>query len=102
MCPLPSFGVAKSGRFQQLTRSGLPRCSESYWGKTGKSVGAPIFAGHAVMNEEQSVGIVSRLDSPQSRIILSPIFALPGAVEVAALRDVGACVRNEFAKFRCC
>jgi len=32
--------------------------------KACKAIGAPIFAAHTVMNEEESVGIELRLDRP--------------------------------------
>jgi hypothetical protein len=52
------------------------------------------------MDNEEAVGIVFPLHASQARIVLAPIFLLPRGVEVIALRNGGARVRGELAKFR--
>jgi hypothetical protein len=76
-------------------------CSESsatMLGATCKAVGAPVFAAHTVMNEEEPVGIVFPLDDLQARIVLSPVIPLPGAIEVVTLRNIRARVRSDLAQ----
>jgi len=46
---------------------------------------APVFAAHAVVDEEQSIRIVPLLDAPQLGIIRSPILLLPRFVEEVTL-----------------
>src|ERR1700720_3772559 len=62
-----------------------------------KTVGTPVLAAYTVVDEEKSIRIVLRLDGSQFRIVLTPICVLPGVIEVVALRNIGARVRNDLA-----
>jgi hypothetical protein len=68
--------------------------------KAREAIGAPVFAADAVMDEEQTGGIVLGFHSAQPRIIRPPEGDLPVAFEKIALRDVGARIRYQFAQFR--
>ena len=46
-----------------------------------------------MVHDEQSTGIVLRLDGAQPAVIRSPEGLAPRAIEVVALRDVGTCLR---------
>ena len=56
-----------------------------------KAVGGPFFAADAVMDEEEAVGIVLRLDLAQAWIVRSPERVPPCRVEIVTLRNIGPC-----------
>src|SRR6516164_8178774 len=62
-----------------------------------EAVGAPFFAAHAVMHEEETTRVVLPLDAQQPRIVRSPIRFLPIALEEAALRHIRAGIRRDIA-----
>src|SRR5690348_10769504 len=67
---------------------------------TGESVRTPVFAPHAVMDEEEACRVIFCLDCEQSGVVITPERALPVSLEEIALRYVGPAVRNDGAE--CC
>jgi hypothetical protein len=59
-------------------------------GKTRKAVGAPVLAADAMMDKEEPVWIVFRLDGPQLRIVLAPELLPPRGIEEIALVEIRA------------
>src|SRR4051812_6105408 len=53
-----------------------------------ESVSTPLFTPDAVVNKEQSIGIIFLLDAAQSGIIRSPIIRLPVAIEEVAFGNI--------------
>src|SRR6516225_2192462 len=65
----------------------------------GESVGAPVLAAHAVMEEEEAVGVVFLLNALKAPVVVAPEGVLPVRLEVVRLPDVGGGARHEFAQF---
>src|SRR5262249_28576607 len=65
-----------------------------------KSVGAPIFAPDAMVNEKQAIGVIFCINSAKPWIIPSPKGVLPGGIKVVALRNIGPSAGSDLAQFR--
>src|SRR3990167_10771559 len=50
-----------------------------------EATGAPVFAAHAMVHEEESVGVVLVLHSAQPQIVGAPEGALPACLEIVGL-----------------
>src|SRR5581483_12462211 len=67
-------------------------------GSSRKSVVGKILAADAVVDVEQSIGIVAALDLEQARVVRAPQSLLPVGLEVVALVDISAAVRRRRAQ----
>src|SRR5208282_417312 len=63
-----------------------------------EAVAAPLFRAYSVVDEEQPVRIVLLFDFSEARVVAPPIRLLPSLLEVIALANVRARVRNECTK----
>ena len=88
------FGFGTRRRYSVLDVAGASR----RLGEPGEAVGAPFLAADAVVDEEQTVGVVCPLHLAQASIIGAPEGGMPVALEEIALRYVGSCVRHNFAQ----
>src|SRR5271155_3602312 len=67
--------------------------------QTGESIRAPAFAADAVVDEEETLGIVFVLDRAQPRVIFTPEGVLPVRLEEVGFPDIGADAGQELAYF---
>src|SRR5690348_2440359 len=74
-------------------------CPSSVFLDGRESVRTPVLTAHAMMNEEESRGVVFHLDGVQPRVMVAPKRMLPVLFEVVALGYVRASVRNDITKF---
>src|SRR5262249_11504679 len=72
--------------------------SPAGWGEARKAVGAPLLAADTVVDEEEPVRIVFRLDGPKLWIIPPPELLPPRGIEEIALIEIRARVRRNLAQ----
>ena len=63
-----------------------------------KAVCLPLFTAYAVMHEEETGAIVPLLHRSESFVVLSPVSALPFAVEVITFRNIRSGIGNNLAQ----
>src|SRR5579872_151960 len=66
------------------------QCPSSIFLDGRESVRTPVLTAHAMMNEEESRGVVFHLDCVQARVVVAPEGVLPVLFEEIALRHVRA------------
>src|SRR6266511_3068756 len=64
-----------------------------------EAVGAPFVTANAVVDEEETAGIILLFRRGQSRVVRAPERLLPRALEEVALRDVRTGVRHHLQQF---
>src|SRR5262249_4924614 len=64
-----------------------------------ESVGAPVLAAHAVMEEEEAVWVVFLLNALKALVVVAPEGVLPFRLEVVRLPNVGGGARHGVAQF---
>src|SRR5271155_4137515 len=78
---------------ERRRRRGIPSLD------AGKSVGVPVFAADAMVEEEETVGIVFVLHRAKACVVLPPEGVLPVRLEEVGLPHIGPVARQELAEF---
>src|SRR5215207_2649783 len=64
-----------------------------------KAIQAPVLTAYAVVDEEETAGVILMFHRSQSRVVRTPERSLPRALEEVALRHIRTRVSHHFQQF---